>query len=176
MIDDFKQFKKKNINNTRKSEMILRLLENYELIALILLLENGTIKGSDKLPNGKDILTYLYYFVRNSKHNRDIFIEDIEYFLKLLLETGADVNTIDNEGFSVLMNSLYITDEAVVYCLEKDPDLSYKNDDTTEKIGDIFDYCVISEKESRFLNALKKIKPEEYHKYMKFKKTKDFNL
>ena len=103
-----------------------------------------------------------------------IDVKDIEEILELSLRQGVDVNLIDSEGYSLLVNSLFISEEAIKIVLRRNPDLTYSNSSDV----DIFEY--VSDFETKYGEKLKKcleeINPINYQRFEREKKANKFNL
>jgi hypothetical protein len=165
----------KNFNKETYRKEVLNYIRNLDLYNLLKLVESKEL-GLDCL---NLILKDIYKLVRNRKPKE---LLDVEELLILLIDKGGDVNQHDKEGYSVLMNSLYISWTAVKRVLEAGADLSYINEEL-EYPSDIFEYVSslsgTDKGEKLYTNlykSLKEVYPTLYREKMKAKQKKKFNL
>jgi len=160
---------------------VLKYIQKRDISSILGLLDN-----TDKLQVEciNLILVDIYKFIRRAKYNSNgsSNIKIVERLLQILLERGGDVDLYDEEGYSVLMNSLYISDLSVKEVLKRGPDLSYKNIERENGVN-IFEYVESlqgSENGSmlynRLYNGLKEVFPVIYREKIRDQKRKTFNL
>ena len=132
----------------------------------------GTMKENKlSMKNLNKIVLNLYNFSKYA----GVEVEDIEEILELALTQGVDVNIIDDDGYSLLVNSLFISEEAIKIVLRRNPILYSSSSD-----GDIFEYVSDCGRNPRYKDmlttALEEINPLNYQTFKRDKKAKKFNL
>ena len=165
----------KKFNNEEYKRQVLTYIRKRDLYSLIELVESSKLS----LECINLILLDIYKLVRNRKKEE---LKKVEELVLLTIEQGGDVNQHDNEGYSLLMNSLYISELTVKRVLEAGADLRYKNTEQEDNL-DIFEYVsnLIGTPKweklyRRLYNSLKEVYPELYRTKMKTIQKKKFNI
>jgi len=157
-----------SINQELKAnDLMIKMFKNNEITGILYALRNNVLDPNLKIDN-TDLILYIKKFYDYNNIKRTDIHEIIEY----LVENGADINVQDVVDGSTLLMSLYEIDEieTMYYLIEKGADMSIKGHD--EDLFDLINYY----DDEETLNEIKTRFPEQYERYLKNKKARDFNL
>jgi len=177
MIKKFNQIFENNNDKSIIEDAFVSLMDVYAISPLYLLIKNKIIDVNMEYYD-YSIIGHLYAFHSNDEHNKYLY-----RLLKALLDNGADVNTIDKDGDTVLMTAYFIDKELgnadfnfFKLVLEYNPDLSLTYNGVSGNKVDIFD-LLKTENEEKNLSQYIIIKhPDLYKKYLKNKTIKKFKI
>lgn len=168
MLKRFENYIKEN-----KREKIIEYIYTGDINKLLKLLEDKRLNKEEINIILRNIFKILIR-VNNKKK--------IEKLLINCISQGGDINQKDEDGYSVLMNSIFITENAIKAVLIQKPDLYYINDKFIEP-ADIFKFVKdisIRDKNDKklkmFYKALQEIEPEIYREQKKKEREKKYNI